>query len=953
MHRSLLIPACRSIGAIAALLVFLVCHPAAAQSTRHADLLRSLNDATLKRGEAIYQGACAACHGERGVATLPTARSFGRDALKYGSDPYSMWKTVTEGRGAMAGQTWLTPAERYYVIQYIRETFMATASTPGYAPVTEAYLDGLPRTPLVGAAGAEAEAGAALGLQQWGQTWAQAHPGDYGRVLYAQLAGRTSDALTVAIGHDVHLSYDLLRMEVVAAWTGSLDLSQTKFHQYRGEGKPAVAGKAFAGLETWRWGYRGGFEALDAATSPRAPLPADRLRYTGHYLFEDHTLIAYETMGRSVLERPEAIRENGLTLLAHTLDIGPGDRAERLYVAQLPPASSWRGSVVALDGAADAGASGAAAGHAARVRGADGQLVAAFATGDLDGFRWEVDAQRRIVLHVPASETTRRIRVVRYAGRSWEAFLRTARAARTAPLPDLASMIHGGTARWNQQVVTSGRLDVGQPHYEPAAYTDDDRDAPGKKVVLADDYPYSVDEIGLPYANPWNAWIRPTALDFFPDGRLVLATYLGDIWIASGLDAGLETVRWQRIATGLYEPMGVRVVDGQIYVTARDRIVRLHDLNGDGETDFYESFYADHDVSSFFHSFAFGLQTDAEGNFYYSKAGQYTDNASPGNLMKVSPDGRRAETLATGFRTPNGVTVSPEGRVYVSDNQGNWMPGNKINQIKPGGYYGYVPNIYSSQWSPDGKPSPTGKYPYFMGPDEMEMPATFDEPMVWMPQELDNSPGGGTWSAAAWGPLGNRFIHSSFGKGWLYHVMPQDVGDLTQGAVVPLPFQFETGLQRVRSNPADGQIYTTGLTGWDDGFATKYGALYRVRYNGRAGALLVGARTTSAGVELAFNTAVDAAAAVDVANYEVLRWNYSWQQRYGSEDWSVANPDSTGRDTVQVTGIRRSEDGRTVTVLYDDQQPVDQVRVRFWLRSEAGAVLRETVYLTVHQVPAP
>ena len=102
---------------------------------------------------------------------------------------------------------------------------------------------------------------------------------------------------------------------------------------------------------------------------------------------------------------------------------------------------------------------------------------------------------------------------------------------------------------------------------------------------------------------------------------MVLTTYLGDVWVADGLDDTLDEVTWRRIATGLYEPMGAEVVDGDIYVIARDRIVRLRDLNGDMETDYYETFYADKDVSDFFHSFAFGLQADAEGNLYYAKSG--------------------------------------------------------------------------------------------------------------------------------------------------------------------------------------------------------------------------------------------------------------------------------------------------------------------------------------------
>jgi hypothetical protein len=596
-----------------------------------------------------------------------------------------------------------------------------------------------------------------------------------------------------------------------------------------------------------------------------------------------------------------------------------------------------------------------------------GRFTAAAVVGETAGMDWEVDAENRLVLHVPGGTGEATVGVLRYEGRglrALSAFAQWAAAQRTAAVPDpevldsemLDSemldpevldpevLAQGGPRRWAGAVTTEIQRDVGRAHYDPVYYQDADRDQPGKLVPIPPDYPYAVDEIALPFANPWDAWMRPTALDFFDDGRLVLATYPGDIWVASGLDGG--TASWQRVATGLYEPMGVRVVDGTIYVTARDRLVRLHDRNGDGEADFYESFYADQDVSDFFHAFAFGLQTDSRGNFYYTKAGQYTNNAHPGDVMRISPDGRRGETVAMGFRTPNGITVSPDDRVFVSDNQGSWMPANKISLIRPGGYYGYVPNLATRHWSPDGiSVDEQGHSPLL---DQVAVPDTFDQPVVWMPQELDNSPGGGTWSADGWGPLGGRFIHTSFGKGWVYLVMLQEVEGVTQGAVVPLPFQFDAGLQRARVNPADGQIYVVGLTGWDDGFATRYGSLNRIRYTGGEGHLLTDVKVRPDGVALTFNTALGAAAARPEA-YEVLQWNYKWQRRYGSDDWSLARPGEQGRDTVAVAAVRLSDDGRTATVKIPGLRPVDQMRIRFDVQAADGARIRETVYLTVRR----
>ena len=119
----------------------------------------------------------------------------------------------------------------------------------------------------------------------------------------------------------------------------------------------------------------------------------------------------------------------------------------------------------------------------------------------------------------------------------------------------------------------------------------------------------------------------------------------------------------------------MKIVDGEIYVMCRDRTGRLKDLlNGDGETDFYESFFADTDVSDVpVQAFNVSLDTDSKGNFYYAKAGQYTNNDEPGNLVRVAPDASKQTSIATGFRAPNGGTVGPGDRIFVSDNQGTWM----------------------------------------------------------------------------------------------------------------------------------------------------------------------------------------------------------------------------------------------------------------------------------------
>ena len=90
----------------------------------------------------------------------------------------------------------------------------------------------------------------------------------------------------------------------------------------------------------------------------------------------------------------------------------------------------------------------------------------------------------------------------------------------------------------------------------------------------------------------------------------------GDVWRVEGLDATLDHVRWRRFASGLHQALGLVVADGKVYVLGRDQITRLHDLNGDGEADFYECVSNAYATSPAGHDFICGLQRDAAGNFY-------------------------------------------------------------------------------------------------------------------------------------------------------------------------------------------------------------------------------------------------------------------------------------------------------------------------------------------------
>lgn len=494
-----------------------------------------------------------------------------------------------------------------------------------------------------------------------------------------------------------------------------------------------------------------------------------------------------------------------------------------------------------------------------------------------------------------------------YWGESWdhEARLQSMRTA----APDFAKLLQTPAANWQQPIITKG-------------------------VRAADDAAYVADTIALPEDNPWKCWIRPTGLDFFPDGRMALCTLSGDVWLVSNLNDSLEAVSWRRFAGGLREPMGLRIVGGKVHVGCRDGILRLHDENGDGEADFYENFNSGRTLVANFHAFAYDLQTDRAGNFYYGTGGNQLGPDEPwhGKLFRVSADGTKLDAVASGFRAPNGLTIGPDDALYVAENQGQWIPSSKISRVKPGGFYGFVAD--------------PNKFPKEKGP------GTFEPPMCYLPMTWDNSSGGGVFCESdRWGPFRGRMLHTSFGAAALFAIFEQRVGEVSQAAAVKFPLKpFDSGIHRARFSPADGQLYVGGIKGWQSK-AVMDGCLARVRYTGKPVRMPTGFRVAKDAIVLEFATPVNTTIAGDAQNYAAQQWNYQYHPTYGSPDISVADPKKRGRDSLEIRAAKVSPDGKTVTLEAPGLAPVMELLLKMNIQSADGTALETEVAATINQIP--
>jgi hypothetical protein len=478
------------------------------------------------------------------------------------------------------------------------------------------------------------------------------------------------------------------------------------------------------------------------------------------------------------------------------------------------------------------------------------------------------------------------------------------------PRPDLPNLTKGGPPRY--------------------------RSLETKGILGQNDKAYTVDTLTIPENNPWNSWLRPTGLDFFSDGRAALCTLNGDVWIVSGIDEKLENLTWRRFATGLYEPLGLVIVKDQIYVRGRDQITHLHDLNNDGEADFYENFNNEGAIDSGYHAFCYDLQTDSLGNFYYARGGHwYTPGRRDTNaLFQLSSDGLHTKIFATGFRAPNGLAVSPDNTLFTSDNQGNWTPSSKINLVRPGAFHGFVADPkYTDKSTP--------------------IPTTYEPALCWIPTEQDNSSGGQTWIAdPRLGPLSNHLVHTSYGKSTLFLVLYEQIGNekIPQGGVVPLPFKFDSGIMRARVNPKDGHLYVCGIKGWQTNGA-RDGCLQRIRYTNKPAHLPIALRIRPNAIEIRFSDPLDRASAIDKDNYSIEQWNYRWTAEYGSKDYSPANPSKVGHDTLDITNADLSPDKMTVTLHLPNLTPVMQMKIAMKFKAADGTDIAIAIYNTINVIP--
>ena len=200
------------------------------------------------------------CHGTKDQAgSLPTSLKFASGKFRNGSDPFTMYQTLTRGFGLMAAQTWMVPSQKYDVIHYIRETYLKPHNPSQFVAVDAALLARLPKGDTRGPEPSKIQPWSAM---DYGPSLTHTYevPGPKHNIAYKGLAVPLDPGSGgVSRGRNWML-FDTDTLRVAAGWSGSgqaqdnfIDWQSIQFNGVHGRHPQLVGQVAFSNATGPGW----------------------------------------------------------------------------------------------------------------------------------------------------------------------------------------------------------------------------------------------------------------------------------------------------------------------------------------------------------------------------------------------------------------------------------------------------------------------------------------------------------------------------------------------------------------------------------------------------------------------------------------------------------------------------------------------------------------------------
>jgi putative heme-binding domain-containing protein len=206
-------------------------------------------------------------------------------------------------------------------------------------------------------------------------------------------------------------------------------------------------------------------------------------------------------------------------------------------------------------------------------------------------------------------------------------------------------------------------------------------------------------------------------LVYAPDGRLFALCYDGDVLQLKDSDGdGLEdtiTCFFKNENNAVPPSIGMAWGPGGLYIASQKRVIRLRDKgNGTGELETITSGWVPPTGAAGSSLDSIGMAVDSKSNIFFGLGcdnwmgayrvsketgrSDYNIYSERGTILKVSPDWKHREIVATGVRFTVSLAFNEAGDLFCTDQEGaTWLPnGNPLDEllhIQQGRHYGFPP----------------------------------------------------------------------------------------------------------------------------------------------------------------------------------------------------------------------------------------------------------------------
>ncbi len=459
-----------------------------------------------------------------------------------------------------------------------------------------------------------------------------------------------------------------------------------------------------------------------------------------------------------------------------------------------------------------------------------------------------------------------------------------------------------------------------------------------------------------------NAVLGLGGIDFLPNGDGVICIWggsqksIGELWVVSNLASGTPGPA-TRIASGLREPLGVKVVGKDIYLIEKPGIVKYV---GSGiawtRSNFFSLPQAWYDDKQW-HHFSFGLEMrDSALWFTTGTAYEYSpdDPIQRGALIKVPLNGDSYTQYARGMSNPDGLGMGPDQQFFATDNQWYYKPANVLfhlptqNIPQDGRFYG----------SRTRRNNTCGITPQTVGkevcPEDPEYP-----PAIWIPYgSISYSPLRPVLLKK--GPYAGQMISGDVYRGGILRYFLERVNGEYQGSVFPFMNGGSNGIpygihQFLHTSLGDliGIGIGNGCAGqggeyiWS--FKGSCRGMHLFSYTDQTPFEMKAIRSTSTGFQIEFTQPASAEAGL-VANYKVQTTVFTPVQSYGAD--AATNDNNI---SIEITDVRLSDDGLFAEIKLSSLETRRMYAITLnGITSQKGEMPNANVaYYTLNQVALP